>query len=820
MDFLVVLLISVPVFYVWGLISFFRMLGRGNKIDSVSRRLYLEAAIRDLTKEIAKNKEQKLTDMLATYQEELNKLPAQTVEQTPEPVQSLEMPAMVQRPIGIHTAQHTSQASVQNWYKDNSINLLLYIGAFLIVVSATIYVSLPNATGVSKGLVLSALTLVFLFSGLWFHAMPRIKNAGTAFTGIGALLIPVCGLGWYNFVFKGTSVSFGLVWIITTFIGLFVYIILARYFKSVFYSYVTGFSTLSFVLAFFNMQGLQNDFYVLGAILSSIVLLSISLYLKKQQDSDATLFLQPFAITANITMPVAIAYALFLTSQSAHFTIQSTGSILLGCFFYLLSYRFFKKSEYLFAAQILFTLGLIYLGFWLHLSTLNVLYILMASLIANLSLVVYFTNRKMQQETIVAAIFSVVKPAVIFFFAQMNDDITPVHLIVFANITMIVGIALTMIRKNAWYLSLSSIFLSIGIYVLMVDQFKFEDKLYVLGLLYTVVAAGWYVAGSIVKKNPRDLAVCLFSCAYFFVLSTGFIGDSWKYQLFNAVSMSVIAYLAFYQYKVKQVIYLGNTLLAFAVFTLLKLMNIHIEFYPFVFVALSYVYYLFSTAITNGPAMEFRISGLLGAVLAPVIFGFYSYNYDYDMYYDNGLPLFSNHLLEKYSLISSYITFLLYGFDASSRKSARMGYTASVIGMLTYLWQLFYLGIHETQYYTFVIGAYFFTLAYIQRRKHNISLKQLFDILATFFLMVPTWFQSFGDNGAGYALVLGMIGVSYLVYSITYQDKFYRYAGILGIVLAVVSQSKWAIIGLAGLFFLGFALYLLIYRKEDQTPKQ
>src|SRR6185437_5112484 len=172
-------------------------------------------------------------------------------------------------------------------------NLLLYVGAFLIVVSATIFVSLPDATGISKALVLSVLTLVFLLSGLWFHSMPRIKNAGTAFTSIGALLIPVWGLGWYNFVFKYTDISFGIVWLVTSLIGLFVYIVLARYFKSVFYSYITGFSTLSFVLAFFNMQGAQNDFYVLGAILSSIVLLALSLYFKNQQSQDSELFLQP-----------------------------------------------------------------------------------------------------------------------------------------------------------------------------------------------------------------------------------------------------------------------------------------------------------------------------------------------------------------------------------------------------------------------------------------------------------------------------------------------------------------------------------------------
>ena len=428
---LFVLLISVPIFYIWGLISFLRLITKGSHKETPNRRSYLIEAIKDLQKTTATNPDKKITDLLSEYQKELQELPTETdisEETSPAPVQEQEK-HMTISPQPAHT-----EASIQNWYKDNSINLLLYIGAFLIVVSATIFVSLPNTSGISKSMVLSLLMIVFFGSGLWFHTLPRIKNAGAAFTAIGALLIPVTGLGWYNFVFKYSDVSFGLVWLVTSLVGCYAYIILARYFKSVFYSYVTSFSALSFFLAFINMQSLQNDFYVLGAILSSIILLSVSIYLRENKKEE-TIFFEPFAITANITIPIAIVYGLYIISQTPHFSLESTASVFLGCTFYILSYRYFKKSEYIFAAQILFTLGLIYFGFWQNLTTLTILYLLMASLCVNLSLVAYFHKRTQENQAAFSALFTMVKSTIIFLFAQ-STNVAPVHLLIFTLIAM------------------------------------------------------------------------------------------------------------------------------------------------------------------------------------------------------------------------------------------------------------------------------------------------------------------------------------------------------------------------------------------------
>ncbi len=64
-----------------------------------------------------------------------------------------------------------------NWYAENSISLLLYLGAFMIVASASIFVGFQWETisGVLKAFVLSCITLAFFICGVWFFKSPKLK---------------------------------------------------------------------------------------------------------------------------------------------------------------------------------------------------------------------------------------------------------------------------------------------------------------------------------------------------------------------------------------------------------------------------------------------------------------------------------------------------------------------------------------------------------------------------------------------------------------------------------------------------------------------
>src|SRR6185369_7394503 len=140
MNFFLILIISIPVFYIWGIISFIRLIFKrssrpqqGEALNNTDRKAYLRTAIAELQKVSAVFPAKKISELTEEYKAELRTIAGISLSQTKPLAIS---PALSKQPNSSVEPAHNTP-SIQNWYKDNSINLLLYIGAFLIVVSAT-----------------------------------------------------------------------------------------------------------------------------------------------------------------------------------------------------------------------------------------------------------------------------------------------------------------------------------------------------------------------------------------------------------------------------------------------------------------------------------------------------------------------------------------------------------------------------------------------------------------------------------------------------------------------------------------------------------
>ena len=115
------------------------------------------------------------------------------------------------------------------------------------------------------------------------------------------------------------------------------------------------------------------------------------------------------------------------------------------------------------------------------------------------------------------------------------------------------------------------------------------------------------------------------------------------------------------------------------------------------------------------------------------------------------------------------------------------------------------------------------TLAYLQRMKENLSNQDLLNYVGLFILLVPTFMQSFGVDGARYALLLGVEGIVIFSLGNSLAYRNYVYAGIGAIIVAVITQTyefvfslpRWLLTAIAGLAFLATAIYLLLHRKEE-----
>jgi uncharacterized membrane protein len=92
--------------------------------------------------------------------------------------------------------------SISEWAARRQADVLLYVGAFLLVVSALIFVSGrgEDFPGILRVAILVLYTAGFVVSGLLFSRWRRIREAGPVFLAIGALISPL------NFVLLHTAV--------------------------------------------------------------------------------------------------------------------------------------------------------------------------------------------------------------------------------------------------------------------------------------------------------------------------------------------------------------------------------------------------------------------------------------------------------------------------------------------------------------------------------------------------------------------------------------------------------------------------------------
>ena len=96
--------------------------------------------------------------------------------------------------------------------------MLLYVGAFLLVISALIFVSSQDEAlaGEWRVAILAVYTIAFMAAGLVLQRWPRVREAGPAFLAIGALMTPLNFLLLHNEVLSDREVSGELVWFIAS----------------------------------------------------------------------------------------------------------------------------------------------------------------------------------------------------------------------------------------------------------------------------------------------------------------------------------------------------------------------------------------------------------------------------------------------------------------------------------------------------------------------------------------------------------------------------------------------------------------------------
>jgi hypothetical protein len=933
-----------------------------------------------------------------------------------------------------------------NWYSDNSINLLLYLGAFLIVASASIYVGFQWETigGVSKAALLSLLTFTFFGFGAWFYNVPKIKQAGATFIAIAALLIPFGGLAWHNFVLGPAGYSIGSVWLATSIIAVLAYSVLAYTIRHPFYTYIAGFGGLSMILSMVNTAQLNREFYILGGIFSSFVLLLSTRLFHDSDTSELKNYVTPLSLSANIIMPIALVFGIVLaatgdklfslevvvsaflatlyyvlaytfdrqvgylyislfllpvstilfgkwldfpllqilipiqiisfvylavssylkqkfpkeyeaTSLSAHIIMPfSSFSSLLLVFplenffagelvissilitaFYALAYYFSRESTHLLISQLLLAVSAFIVGSWLSLSALPIIIILeilawiyigssylirsfvkesavsalAANIIVPFSLLwllfeatepnSFFTGPVvlaaatgsfyyalaylLKRKSIYLVLFGVLLPITTFLFGRWLglDDLQSYYLIecllfgfiaisfllkkwssqdsgaltvvslmyaaftfvlvfgegysafhetLFAALPAVLGLIAVYAQKDSKYLYYNIIFLIIAVFLYFNSLLGLEDQSQYAGGAYIALTIVFYLLALSTRKFKGAFAAFTFGAVLTALLGHFLTLEHDTYFFFGNITVAAIFADYGIRYRNFQYIYISNLFIYLALWTILRRFEVQTILYPLFFTGLSYAFYLATQGLSDSLKHFYRLTALVGSGATTVVFGLLSQTEPGGYYSTSqGKYVYDSSFagLEKTALVSSYAAAFIYSVDATLVKKASLGYFASAVGMFTYLWQMKFLGVTETQVYTLALGVYFMVLAYFQRIAGNFANRDLLNYVGLAFLFVPTFFQSFSDGGAKYALLMGVEGLIVFALGTSLSYRTYIYTGIAAIVVAVISQTyefvfslpRWMITAAAGILLLSTAIYLLLSRKEEHRSE-
>lgn len=105
--------------------------------------------------------------------------------------------------------------SFRQWASARQADLLLYLGAFLLVVAALVFVG-GRGDGLSplaRLSVLGAYTIAFCVAGLLVPRWERVREAGPVFLALGSLLAPLNILYWYTEILSEQGVPADWVWL-------------------------------------------------------------------------------------------------------------------------------------------------------------------------------------------------------------------------------------------------------------------------------------------------------------------------------------------------------------------------------------------------------------------------------------------------------------------------------------------------------------------------------------------------------------------------------------------------------------------------------
>lgn len=796
----IIIVISFPIFYIYGIISFFRKIN-GDVDKSTLIKTLEKIANNTKSSEIKNAISTVLTHLDSTTYISSNTIiiPQQSrIEHGSEPAHETSITQSA-------APEKLTTESLRESFKSlENINVLMYLGAFFIVVAGSIFVgfSYETLSGIFKTALVTLTAGAFYLLGLYFYTQTKkIQPAGLTFTSIGLLLFPLVGLAVYNFILNGEGGR--IVWFVTSAACLLLYLLSIRLLKKSFLSYLISFSTLSLIESSLYLFNVPVHYLSWGLTLTGILFMTINHYVRPSEEYAA-----PLERMSLIYVIFSVFYSFVFAST--HGWIQAGGNIFLaGAYCDLLSLTtpdLNNKKALFFTSLMLFPSGL-YLGVSGYLSEFNGLYattpVAIVGVVYMLLMEAYGTyDVKWRAELLGIASGIVVFISAII--ANGNNLLLFLLLGLSAFINIYIPRRVTQNYNINIYIAIFS--LIIMPYVLLRMIMIPAAPVEITALAYLGLAFALKYLRYILPKIPDIHKIALGSSIINLCIAVIwiFMATQLYSVLICALCVGLIAWIS-YNEEIPEIIIFAiavSYLFSFKVFSLLQ--NYPLEFHPYILFGIGICWYLASYYF-RGKRQFYtytRIGGIVGSFL-----GAYS--------------VFTNNIFALHgSLILGVGSAQIYE-EGIVRKNRNILYIAGAVALAAIQWSFKdVLHIDELQVYTIMYSAYIAGIAYIENKSGNKKDIDLLIILSMAVLTIPLGLQALESQAKGLMLIAE--GLTLVLVGIGLKRKIIQNWGVGVLVIEVFYQLRgfiiglpaWVIFGIIGLLLLGGSIALLSRRKE------
>lgn len=679
----------------------------------------------------------------------------------------------------------------------DNINILLYLGAFLIVVSAGIFIgyNFGVLSGLTKVLIIAAFAVVFYGTGIALYLKsPKLKPAGTTFTGIGLVLAPLVGLAAYNFIYNGQSVR--AVWFVTSMVVLGLYLVSVKLVRQTYIAYLMAFVSLSLFESSVNLFNVPLYYLAWGMAIIALLFMLVGRRRGEWEDLN-----QSFEICANVFLPVSLLLSYVMAQNNGYSQFGIT--LVLGSLFYVTASSIAKRQDernaFFGISLALLPVGLV-LALQPSLPNTTITYFIVGLGAAYALISEYTAHIWPDIRTQLLA----VSGGIIALLATGLVAGSKLNLVVVISLAVVIN-AFGLIRRR----QSANLFLGV-IGGMALPYFVFNNLYHIsalwLILAYLVMSLGMVALRMALKTwelQAQQVAMCGYIVGFGLALA-------WATS-YSAGALAIVAFIiAIISYWLSYVETEPNVVVVAAILAYvsatafvysLKLNNQ--DLYVYEFLVTGFALYGVGLLQNNLRGRLLRYTGIVGPYLGVAAQG-------------------SLDLVHSVPILSLFGGGALTMSEAISEKSIVGQEVAAGVLVAAFEWLLGFAGIRTLQVFTHVWAAYFAILAYRHRNEPRPDNKDLLTVVALAVLTVPLTFESLAPGGQLYGLLLTMESIGIILAGMALRYKLVLYWGIVTLVGEVLYQLKDVILGLPkyfisaglGLALLGAAIYFLSRRHD------